>query len=291
MKFGTYQLGHKTSACAILGSYAYDLAQAFFKHYRRPFKFIDLLAFLQADGPEKLVGVELGRMKEDRTVCLPLKEVRLRAPLLRPPKIVCVGLNYRDHAAEQKKEPPAAPLLFAKAANVVIGDGDAIRIPAGISNKVDYEAELGVVIGRGGHRISRAEAPAHVFGYTVFNDVTARDIQQGDKQWFRGKSFDTFAPMGPVVVGTDELKPDRLAIELHVNGRRQQNGSTADMIFDVAAIIEYASACFPLEVGDVIATGTPSGVGVFRSPPVFLKKGDVVEARIEGIGVLRNPVE
>ncbi len=291
MKFGTYQLGHKTSACAILGAYAYDLAQAYFRHYRRPFKFVDLLAFLQADGLEKLAEVELGRMKEDRTVCLPLKEVRLRAPLLRPPKIVCVGLNYRDHAMEQKKEPPAAPLLFAKAPNVVIGDGDAIRIPAGISDKVDYEIELGVVIGRPAFQVKRSEALSHVFGYTVFNDVTARDIQQGDKQWFRGKSFATFAPMGPLVAGADELKPDRLALELHVNSRRQQHGSTADMIFDVPAIIEYASACFPLEVGDVLATGTPSGVGVFRTPPTFLKPGDVVEARIEGIGVLRNPVE
>ena len=291
MKFGTYQLGHKTSACAILGSYAYDLAQAFFRHYKRPYKFVDMLAFLQADGLEKLVDVELGRMKEDRTVCMPLKEIRLRAPILRPPKIVCVGLNYRDHAMEQKKEPPAAPLLFAKAANVVIGDGDAIRIPTGISDKVDYEIELGVVIGRPAFRVSKAEALSYVFGYTVFNDVTARDIQQGDKQWFRGKSFDTFAPMGPLIAGADELKPDRLALELHVNSKRQQHGSTADMIFDVPSIIEYASACFPLEPGDVLATGTPSGVGVFRNPPVFLKKGDLVEARIEGIGVLTNPVE
>lgn len=196
MKFGTYQLGHKTSACAILGTHVYDLAQAFFKHYRRPFKFADLLAFLQADGLEKLASVELGRMKEDKTVAMPLREVRLRAPILRPTKIVCVGLNYRDHAAEQKKEPPAAPLLFMKAPNIVIGDGDAIRIPTGISEKVDYEVELGVVIGRPGSRISKAEALAHVFGYTVFNDVTARDIQQGDKQWFRGKSFDTFAQIG-----------------------------------------------------------------------------------------------
>jgi 2,4-diketo-3-deoxy-L-fuconate hydrolase len=291
MKFGTYQLGHKTSACAILGTHVYDLAQAYFKHYRRPYKFVDLLAFLQADGMEKLADVELGRMKEDRTVSLPLKEVRLRAPILRPPKIVCVGLNYRDHAAEQKKEPPAAPLLFAKAANVVIGDGDPIRIPSAISTKVDYEVELGVVIGRPAFKVSRAEALSYVLGYTVFNDVTARDIQQGDKQWFRGKSFDTFAPMGPLIAGADELKPDRLKIDLAVNGRSMQNGTTADMIFDVASIIEYASACFPLEVGDVIATGTPSGVGVFRNPPVFLKPGDVVEAKIEGIGTLRNPVE
>jgi 2-keto-4-pentenoate hydratase/2-oxohepta-3-ene-1,7-dioic acid hydratase in catechol pathway len=291
MRFGTYQLGHKTSACAIMGTHIYDLAQAFFRHYRRPYKFADLLAFLQADGLEKLADIELGRMKEDRTVAMPLKEVRLRAPLLRPTKIVCVGLNYRDHAAEQKKDPPSAPLLFAKAPNIVIGDGDAIRIPTGISEKIDYEVELGVVIGRPGSRIAKSEALSHVFGYTIFNDVTARDIQQGDKQWFRGKSFDTFAPMGPMIVGADELKPDRLAIELHVNSKRMQYGTTADMIFDVASIIEYASACFPLEAGDVLATGTPSGVGVFRTPPVFLKHGDEVEARIEGIGTLRNPVE
>ncbi|HTF57127.1 MAG TPA: fumarylacetoacetate hydrolase family protein [Planctomycetota bacterium] len=194
----------------------------------------------------------------------------------------------RDGAEER---PPAAPLLFAKAPNVVIGDGDAIRIPTGLSEKVDYEVELGVVIGRTAFRVKRAEALAHVFGYTVFNDVTARDVQQGDKQWFRGKSFDTFAPMGPVIVSADELKPDRLTLELILNGRQAQKGSTADMIFDVPAIIEYASACFPLEIGDVIATGTPSGVGVFRTPPVFLKKGDEVAARIEGIGTLRNPVE
>jgi len=173
----------------------------------------------------------------------------------------------------------------------VIGDGDSIRIPAAISTKVDYEVELGVVIGRPAFQVSRADALSFVFGYTVFNDVTARDIQQGDKQWFRGKSFDTFAPMGPLIAGADELKPDRLKIDLTVNGRSMQNGTTADMIFDVASIIEYASACFPLEVGDVIATGTPSGVGVFRNPPVFLKAGDVVEAKIEGIGTLRNPVE
>ncbi|HEY3226040.1 MAG TPA: fumarylacetoacetate hydrolase family protein [Planctomycetota bacterium] len=291
MKFGTYQLGHKTSACAVLGAFVYDLAQAFFRHFRRPYKFPDLLTFLQADGPEKLRELELGRMKEDRTVCLPLKEVRLRAPLLRPPKIIGVGLNYRDHAMEQKREPPSEPLLFAKAPNVVIGDGDPIRIPTGISEKVDYEVELGVVIGRPAFRVKRAEALSHVFGYTVFNDVTARDIQQGDKQWFRGKSFDTFAPMGPVIVSADELKPDRLTLELTLNGRQAQKGSTADMIFDVPAIIEYASSCFPLEIGDVFATGTPSGVGVFRTPPVFLKKGDEVAARIEGIGTLRNPVE
>jgi len=291
MKFGTYQLGHKTSACAILGQHVYDLAQAFFRHYRRPCKFVDLLAFLQADGPEKLREIELGRMKEDRTVCLPLKEVRLRAPIPRPPKIIGVGLNYRDHAAEQKKDPPAAPLLFAKAPNIVIGDGDAIRIPTGISEKIDYEVELGVVIGRPASRVPRAAALDHVFGYTIFNDVTARDLQQSERQCFRANSLDTFAPMGPVVVTADEIQPQKLDLELTVNRRPAQKGTTADMIFDVAYLIEYISACFPLEVGDVIATGTPAGVGVFRTPPVFLKRGDEVEARIEGIGALRNPVE
>ncbi|MBI4565977.1 MAG: fumarylacetoacetate hydrolase family protein [Planctomycetes bacterium] len=290
MKYGTYQLGHKTSACAIMGAFAYDLAQAFFRHYRRPYRFADLLAFLQADGPERLREIDLGRMKDDRKVCLPLREVRLRAPILRPPKIICVGLNYREHAREQKKDPPAAPLLFAKAPNVVIGDGDAIKIPEGMSEKIDHEVELGVVMGRPAHRVPRAEALSYVFGYTAFNDVTARDVQQSDRQWFRGKSFETFAPLGPIIVGADEIRPQSLDLSLFVNGVQVQKGHTGDMIFDVAAIIEYISASVPLEVGDVIATGTPAGVGVFRNPPVFLKKGDVVEARIQGIGSLTNPV-
>ncbi len=291
MKFGTYQLGAKTSACAIVGDHVYDLAQAFFRSFKRPFKYPDLLAFLQDGGPERLAGVDLGRLKEDRSVALPRREVRLRAPLLRPPKIICIGLNYRDHAAEQKKDPPAQPLLFSKASNAVVGDRDAIRIPRGISDKIDHEVELGVVIGREASRVKQADAAAHVFGYTIINDVTARDLQQNDKQWFRAKSLTSFAPMGPLVVTPDELDASNLELELKVNGEVRQKGTTRDLIFDVPRLIEYISASLVLEVGDVIATGTPAGVGVFRNPPVFLKTGDEVEARIQGIGALVNPVE
>lgn len=291
MKFGTYQLGHKTSACAILGSYVYDLAQAFFRHYRRPFKFVDLLAFLQADGPEKLADVELGRMKEDRTVCLPLKEVRLRAPILRPPKIVCVGLNYRDHAMEQKKEPPAAPLLFSKAPNVVIGDGDAIRIPTGISDKVDYEVELGVVIGRTAFRVSKAEALSHVFGYTVFNDVGSRSVQFHNGQRDLGKNFDTFCPMGPCIVTRDELPDwDAVRIRSHVNGELRQDALVGEQIGPPPVAIEWLSSIITLEPGDCLMTGTPAGCGTFMNPPRFLEPGDVVTVSASGIGELTNHV-
>ncbi len=290
MRFVTYQHGHKTSAGIVRGEFVYDLAQAYFRQFRRPFKWPDLRAYLESGSFEKINEVEFNSMRGDRLVCIPLREIRYRAPIPRPPKIVCVGLNYRDHAAEQKKEAPAAPLLFAKAPTSVIGDGDDIEIPRGISDKVDHEVELGVVIGASGFRISRADALKHVFGYTVFNDVTARDIQQADKQWFRGKSFATFAPMGPSIVTPDELDAKALQLELTVNGVARQKGTTVDMVFDVPTLIEYMSACFPLETADVIATGTPAGVGVFRNPPVFLKPGDEVKARIQGIGALTNVV-
>ncbi len=291
MRFVTYRHGHKTSAGVVRGQNVYDLAQAYFKQFRRPYKFPTLLEFLQSGLVEKVGDVDFNTMHSDRLVCIPLKEIRFAAPIPRPPKIVCVGLNYRDHAAEQKKEAPAAPLLFAKAPNAVVGDGDEIAIPYGISEKVDYEVELGVVIGRDGFKITPADALKHVFGYTVFNDVTARDIQQSDKQWFRAKSFATFAPMGPAIVTPEEIDAKNAALDLTVNGEKRQKGSTSDMIFDVAALIVYMSACFPLEVGDVIATGTPAGVGVFRNPPVFLRAGDRVAATVAGIGTITNLVK
>ncbi len=290
MKFVTYQYGNKISAGLIRGQYVYDLAQSYFVQFRRPYKWHDLREYLESGAYAKLGDVDFNAMHEDRKVCMPLKDARLRAPILRPPKIVCVGLNYRDHAIEQKKDPPTAPLLFAKASNAVIGDGDDIVIPAAISQKVDPEVELGVVIGTAGYQIKRNDSLKHVFGYTIFNDVSARDIQHADKQWFRGKSCATFAPMGPVVVTADEIKHADAAIELRVNGETRQKGTTKDMVFDVPALIEYMSACFELEVGDVIATGTPAGVGVFRDPPIFLKSGDRVSLSIAGIGTLTNPV-
>jgi 2-keto-4-pentenoate hydratase/2-oxohepta-3-ene-1,7-dioic acid hydratase in catechol pathway len=291
VRYCTFQHGNKTGAGLIRDGSVFDLGITFFKSFKRPYKFRDLLDFLEADGPEKLKKVNLKRLSLDREACLPLREARLRAPVLRPPKILCVGLNYKAHAAEQKLEPPATPMLFAKAANIVIGPDDPIRIPYPISEQIDYECELGVVIGRPGYRIPRVEALDHVFGYTIVNDVTARDIQRGDKQWFRGKSMNTFAPMGPEVVTPDEIDAANAAVSLKVNGEIRQKSNTNDLIFDVPYLIEFISAAFPLETGDVISTGTPGGVGMFMTPPRWLRKGDRVEATIAGIGTLANPVE
>jgi acylpyruvate hydrolase len=290
MRYCTFQHGNRTSAGLVNGAFVYDLGHAFFRAFKRPFKFRDLLAFLEAEGPARVRDLDLPALHHDREVCLPLREVRLKAPLLRPPKIVCVGLNYRAHAAEQNLEPPKAPMLFAKAPNIVIGPEDEIRIPYGTSEQVDYECELAVVIGAPGFRIPRDRAGEHVLGYTIMNDVTARDLQRGDKQWFRGKSMNTFAPLGPVVVTPDAFNPAAAAVRLTVNGEKRQDSNTNDLVFDVPFLIEYISAAFPLESGDVISTGTPGGVGVFMTPPRWLRKGDRVEATIEGIGTLANTV-
>ena len=208
----------------------------------------------------------------------------------RPGKIVCVGLNYRDHAAEGGMDLPKAPLLFAKWANTLIGDGDAIVLPPE-STQVDYEAELGVVIGAKAKRVSENDALDHVAGYICVNDVSARDLQFADGQWTRGKSPDTFCPVGPRLVPREEIAdPQALAIRCIVNGEALQDSSTAQMIFSVAEIIAYASQVITLEPGDLIATGTPAGVGVFRDPKVLLSDGDEVSVEIEGLGTLTNPI-
>ncbi len=208
----------------------------------------------------------------------------------RPGKIVCVGLNYRDHAAEGGMDLPKAPLLFAKWPNTLIGDGDPIVLPPE-SSQVDYEAELGVVIGSTAKRVSESAALDHVEGYICLNDVSARDLQFADGQWTRGKSPDTFCPVGPRLVPREEIAdPQALAIRCIVNGAALQDSSTAQMIFSVAEIIAYASQVITLEPGDLIATGTPAGVGVFRDPKVLLQDGDEVSVEIEGLGTLTNPV-
>jgi len=208
----------------------------------------------------------------------------------RPGKIVCVGLNYRDHAAEGGMDLPKAPLLFAKWPNTLIGDGDAIVLPPE-SSQVDYEAELGVVIGASARRVSERDALDHVEGYICLNDVSARDLQFADGQWTRGKSPDTFCPVGPRLVPREAIDdPQALAIRCLVNGEALQDSSTAQMIFSVAEIIAYASQVITLEPGDLIATGTPAGVGVFRDPKVLLKDGDEVSVEIEGVGTLTNPI-
>ena len=210
-------------------------------------------------------------------------------PIPRPGKIVCVGLNYRDHADESAMDLPSAPLLFAKWPNGLIGPGEPIVLPHQ-TKEVDYEAELGVVIGKPARRVAAERAFDHVAGYVCANDVSARDIQFGDGQWTRGKSFDTFCPVGPMVPAGEITDPQSLSIRCLVNGEALQDGTTADMIFGVAELIAYISDGIELEEGDLVLTGTPPGVGFVRKPPVFLTDGDEVTVEIEGVGSLTNPV-
>jgi acylpyruvate hydrolase len=213
------------------------------------------------------------------------------APLVpAPEKIICVGLNYRDHAEEQGTALPEAPLLFAKWQNTLIGPGEAIVIPP-VVTKCDYEAELGVVIGERVRDVSAENALEAVAGYVCVNDVSARDLQFADGQWTRGKSPDTFCPVGPALVSRDDLPdPQALPIRAILNGETVQESTTANMIFGVADVIAYVTRTITLEPGDLIATGTPAGVGAFRDPPVFMGPGDEITIEIEGIGSLTNPV-
>jgi len=222
----------------------------------------------------------------------PDARVRRHAPIPRPRKnVFCLGQNYAAHAAESGNPPPTAPIYFTKPPTTVIGPGDAVPYPQGLTTQLDWEVELGVVMGRGGRDISEARALEHVFGYTIFNDVSARDLQYRTAQWFKGKSLDGSSPMGPVIVTADEIPdPQRLRLQLSVNGIGKQDSTTSDMIFSVARIVADLSAGMTLEPGDCISTGTPQGVGDGRKPPEYLKPGDVMEAQVERIGVLRNPV-
>ena len=212
------------------------------------------------------------------------------APVPRPGKLICIGLNYRDHAAESNMAIPERPVVFSKFSTAVIAPGEPVVVPA-TSEQVDYEAELAVVIGRRAKNISAESAFDYVLGYTAFNDVSARDFQFADGQWQRGKSCDTFAPMGPFIVTADEIpNPHKLAIKLRLNGKTMQDSNTDQLIFGVPELIAFLSETITLEPGDVIATGTPPGVGFARKPPVFLKAGDEMEVEIEKIGVLGSVV-
>jgi 2-keto-4-pentenoate hydratase/2-oxohepta-3-ene-1,7-dioic acid hydratase in catechol pathway len=217
-------------------------------------------------------------------------DIVLQAPILRPQKLIGIGLNYRDHAEETKMELPKEPLLFAMYSNAITAPNRPIVIP-GMSRKIDYEAELAVVIGSRARHVSADEALRYVAGYTIVNDVSARDLQRADGQWLRAKSFDTFAPMGPCLATRSSLgDADGLAIELRLNGQTMQKSNTRNLIFKVPALVSHISKVMTLEAGDVISTGTPAGVGFTRKPPVYLQPGDNVEIEIEGIGILRNPV-
>jgi 2-keto-4-pentenoate hydratase/2-oxohepta-3-ene-1,7-dioic acid hydratase in catechol pathway len=252
--------------------------------------FAEMSLFLAA-GDSAVQGAQKLIQGAPHTAAVPLANVRLRTPVPHPGKIIAVGLNYRDHAIESRaKEPPKTPILFAKFTTSISGPEDAIVIP--VENpQVDYEAELAVVIGRRGKAISAEKAFDYVAGYMPLNDVSARAWQFADKQWVRGKSCDTFCPAGPHLTTREAVfDPHSLSIQARVNGTVLQDSNTSKMIFRIPQLIQFISASITLEPGDIIATGTPEGVGAFRTPPIFLKPGDVVEVEIEGLGVLRNPV-
>jgi len=260
-----------------------------------PKDMIELLGRGQAWGKSlatatSLLASGIDPKKAPRGLFTPLARARLLAPIPKPGKITCVGLNYADHAREQGHEPPKSPIFFLKSGNTICGPGDAIHLPPN-SSQVDYEAEFAVVIGKRGSRIPEEKAYDYVAGYMILHDVSARDLQFSDGQWYRGKSCDTFAPTGPWIVTRDEIKdPHNLRISLALNGETMQDSNTSNLIFSVPYLVSYLSQSATWEVGDLISTGTPPGVGVFRKPPVFLKAGDTTSVTVEKLGTLTNPV-
>ena len=238
-------------------------------------------------GPEALTAAYAALARGPR---VPLAEARLEAPIARPPKFLAVDLNYADHVAESGLEPPKHPTIFNKQSTCVTGPSDPIHVPRA-SHVVDYEGELGFVIGRRCRHVARDNASDVIVGYLVVNDVTVRDWQLRTPTWTMGKSFDTHGPIGPWIVTADELRdPHQLRLRTWVNGELRQESNTKQLIFDCFALVEHFSTAFTLEPGDIVATGTPSGVGIVRKPPLLLRDGDVVRIEIEGIGAIENPV-
>lgn len=244
---------------------------------------------LERDFFEKAKSATAAIDKSNLTV-INRQSVKIVAPVPRPGKIICIGLNYRDHAEESGMEIPKSPIIFSKFGTCVVGVNQPIVIPK-TSGQVDYEAELAFVVGRRAKNVKKEDALRYVFGYTNFNDVSARDFQFADGQWQRGKSCDTFAPMGEFIVTADELKdPHNLNIRFRLNGETLQDSNTRKLIFKIPELIEFLSQTITLEPGDIVATGTPLGVGFARKPPVFLKDGDIAEVEIENLGILSNPI-
>ncbi len=280
MKLATFTHGNSTRIGAADGDDVVDLTAA------DPSIPNAMLDFLEA-GPKALEAAHTAIAKGPR---LPLAEVHLEAPIARPPKFLAVGLNYADHVAESGIETPAHPTIFNKQSTCVVGPTDAIHVPRA-SHVVDYEGELGFVIGRRCRHVSREDAADVIAGYTVVNDVSVRDWQLRIPTWSIGKSFDSHGPIGPWIVTRDELgDPHRLALRTWVNGELRQDSNTKELIFDCFALVEHLSTAFTLEPGDVISTGTPSGVGIGMKPPRLLQAGDAVRIEIEGIGAIENPV-
>jgi 2-keto-4-pentenoate hydratase/2-oxohepta-3-ene-1,7-dioic acid hydratase in catechol pathway len=278
MKFVTFQHDGHQHAGVVSGDSVVSLKAAGIP---------DMISVLQG-GPEVFKRVEVELAKPPADSVFPLSSVKLCAPVPKPTKIICVGLNYRDHAIESKMEIPTRPTIFSKYNNTVIGPGDNIVIPKN-TEKPDYEAEFAFVIGKGGRHIKAADWQEHVFGYMNLNDVSARDVQLAVSQWVMGKTFDTFAPMGPWLVTADEIAdPHNLNISLTVNGETLQNSNTRELIFKIPELIEFLSSIMTLEAGDIVSTGTPSGVGFSYKPPKWLKPGDEVVVKVEGLGELKN---
>ena len=278
MRLVTFRHRHVTRLGRLDGAEVTDLAAA------RPQLPTDMLGFLAA-GPEAFAMARAAR-----GATLPLADVELLAPIPRPPKILAIGLNYADHAAESGQDLPQYPKVFNKQSTAVVGPGAGVHRPR-VSPLLDYEGELAIVIGRRCRHVPRADAATVIAGYTIANDVTVRDWQLREPTWTMGKSFDTHCPLGPALVTRDEIAhPEALAITTHVNGEQRQCSNTAQLIFDGGALIEFLSTAFTLEPGDVICTGTPGGVGMLMSPPTWLVPGDVVRVEIEGLGALENPI-
>ena len=304
MKLVTFIHQEQTRLGAIIENQVVDLAQAYaacqscVNPDALPIEFPpDMLSWLQGGAETWQIADNVVEWvsslpeAEAAPLLYPLAEVQLAAPLNNPSKIICIGLNYHDHCREQHTDVPQRPLLFAKFPTALIGPEAEIIWPADVSQRVDYEAELAVIIGRKAHHIPLEQAYDYVAGYTIANDVSARDVQHSDGQWVRGKSFDTFCPLGPYLLTADELPdPQNLGIRCWVNGELRQNSNTFEMIFKVPELLAFISKPCTLLPGDIIITGTPHGVGNYMSPQVFLQRGDVIEIEIDQLGRLRNTV-
>jgi 2-keto-4-pentenoate hydratase/2-oxohepta-3-ene-1,7-dioic acid hydratase in catechol pathway len=304
LKFVTYKRNDETRLGAIIHDHVIDLEQAT-KTFQSemvkvpplpaqfPREMLALLGVGDKIWQELAVTMQWAETfpEKVKSFSYALGETHLAPPLDNPSKIVCIGLNYHDHCREQGLEVPHHPLLFAKFPSTIIGPDEDITWSSHNTEQVDYEAELAVIIGRKGRNIPLEETMHYIAGYTIVNDVSARDLQLADGQWVRGKSLDTFCPMGPYLVTADEVTdPQQLQIRCWVNGELRQNSNTAEMIFKIPELITFISRTCTLMPGDIISTGTPHGVGVFRNPPIFLQTGDVVEIEIENLGRLRNTV-
>jgi 2-keto-4-pentenoate hydratase/2-oxohepta-3-ene-1,7-dioic acid hydratase in catechol pathway len=281
MKFVTFEYkGGSAEAGVVSGGQVVTL---------KPAGFASLMEVLSG-GEAALEAVKAHTETPPASAVHELSAVKLLAPLPRPGKFLCVGLNYADHARESKMPMPEVPTIFAKFATSVIGPGEPIVLPRN-SARPDYEAEFAFVIGKGGRHIAAANWREHVFGYTCVNDVSARDVQMATTQWIMGKNFDTFAPMGPWIVSADEVEnPHRLGIRTTIGSEVLQDSNTSNLIFGVDKLVQYLSSIFTLEPGDIVSTGTPAGVGFARNPPRYLRAGDEVTIWVEGVGELRNPV-